>query len=89
MAHSDDLYELHALREVVAGNIPEAMSWLQMKVDRQKKALDALNRKVVAQRFVLRTQEELGRGLSREEYLEARNRQPEQLQERIPEEVEV
>lgn len=77
--------EVAALQAQLDGNIPKATEWLQWKVWRQRTALDALNRKVVNQRFVLRTLEELGRGLSREEFLKAKATQPEALQERIGE----
>lgn len=77
--------EVEHLRAVVAGDMPKALSWLQWKVWRQRRELDALNRRLVSQRFVLRTLEELGRGLTQQEYLQARARQPEKLQERISE----
>jgi hypothetical protein len=47
-------------------------SWLQAKVARQAAALDRLHSTIVRQRFQLRTIEELGRGLSREEFLAAK-----------------
>jgi len=47
---------------------------LQRKVWRQAAALDLLNRRVVSQRFVLRTLDELGRSLTADEYRAARNR---------------
>ena len=49
-----------------------ATAWLQCKVWRQAAALDALNRRVVSQRFVLRTLDELGRSLTAEESRSAR-----------------
>jgi len=48
--------------------------WLQRKAWRQAAALDALNRRVVSQRFVLRTLDELGRSLTAAEYQSARAR---------------
>jgi uncharacterized coiled-coil protein SlyX len=51
----------------------ENMSWLQSKVAAQAKALDELNHRVVNQRFQLRTLNELGRGLTREEFVKARD----------------
>lgn len=75
--------EVVALRAQLEGDIPKATEWLQWKVWLQRNALDKLNRRVVSQRFVLRTLEELGRGLSREEYLAAKAQQPEAIQERI------
>jgi hypothetical protein len=66
--------ERDALRAQLAGDLPAATRWLQRKVWRQAAALDGLNRRVVAQRFVLRTLDELGRSLSTEEYRAARER---------------
>jgi uncharacterized coiled-coil protein SlyX len=51
----------------------ENMSWLQSKVAAQAKALDELNHRVVNQRFQLRILNELGRGLTREEFVKARD----------------
>lgn len=78
--------EVGALRAQLEGDLPRATSWLQWKVWRQREELDRLNRRILSQRLALRTLEELGRGLSREEYLEARARQPEQLRDRTDEE---
>lgn len=65
-------------------NVPP--SWLQAKVASQAKALDAMHSTIVRQRFVLRTMEELGRGLTREEFLEAKARVGnEQTEKRIGE----
>jgi len=69
--------ELDALRAQLAGDLPtsdlpSATRWLQRKVWRQAAALDVLNRRVVSQRFVLRTLDGLGRSLSAEEYGTAR-----------------
>src|SRR5262245_24196157 len=65
--------ERDALRAQLDGDLPEATRWLQRKVWRQAAALDALNRRVVSQRFVLRTLDGLGRSLSPEEYRSARD----------------
>lgn len=59
--------ELKVTREAVDGKTAGTLSWLQSKSDRQRVALRSLNRRVVAQRFVLRTLEGLGRGLTKEE----------------------
>ncbi len=59
--------ERDALRAQLEGDLPTATRWLQRKVWRQTAALDALNRRVVTQRFVLRTLDELGRSLTAEE----------------------
>lgn len=47
-------------------------SWLQAKVAAQAKALDVMHSRIVNQRFQLRVLNELGRGLSREEFLAAK-----------------
>lgn len=65
--------ERDALRAQLDGDLPAATSWLQRKVWRQAAALDALNRRVVSQRFVLRTLAELGRSLTAAEYRAARD----------------
>ena len=64
--------ERDALRAQLEGDLPAATRWLQRKVWRQAAALDALNRRVVSQRFVLRTLDGLGRSLSADEYRAAR-----------------
>lgn len=61
----------------------ENMSWLQAKVAVQKQANDRMHSTVVRQRFVLRTLERLGRGLSADEWKEARALENEQAQQRI------
>jgi hypothetical protein len=64
--------ERDALRAQLAGDLPAATRWLQRKVWRQAAELDRLNRRVVSQRFVLRTLADLGRSLTAEEYGTAR-----------------
>jgi hypothetical protein len=64
--------ENQALRQIIDDSYPGKMPWDLRKVARQRRALDQLNRKVLTQRFVLRTLEELGRGLTRQEYLSAK-----------------
>jgi len=64
--------ERDALRAQLAGDLPAATRWLQRKVWRQAAELDRLNRRVVSQRFALRTLDELGRSLTAEEYRTAR-----------------
>jgi hypothetical protein len=66
--------ERDALRAQLDGDLPAATRWLQRKVWRQAAALDTLNRRVISQRFVLRTLGELGRSLTAEEYQAARAR---------------
>jgi hypothetical protein len=78
--------ERDALRAQLEGDLPAATRWLQRKVWRQAAALDALNRRVVSQRFVLRTLDGLGRSLSADEYRAAREKVADsQLRDRIAE----
>jgi hypothetical protein len=64
--------ERDALRAQLERDLPTATRWLQRKVWRQAQALDALNRRVVAQRFVLRTLGGLGRSLTAAEFVSAK-----------------
>jgi hypothetical protein len=66
--------ERDALRARLAGDLPTATRWLQRKVWRQAEALDTLNRRVVSQRFVLRTFDGLGRSLTTSKYRDAQAR---------------
>jgi hypothetical protein len=76
--------ERDALRAQLEGDLPRATRWLQRKAWRQAAALDALNRRVARQRFVLRTLDQLGRSLTPAEYQTARSRiENAQLRERI------
>jgi len=78
--------ERDALRAQLEGDLPTATKWLQRKVWRQAAALDGLNRRIVSQRFVLRTLDGLGRSLTAAEYTGARNAVANpQLRERIDE----
>jgi hypothetical protein len=64
--------ERDALRAQLELDLPSATKWLQRKVWRQAAALDVLNRRVLNQRFVLRTLDGLGRSLTAEEFHAAR-----------------
>jgi hypothetical protein len=76
-----DQYIADALK---SGDRDSAIERMLGKIRRQREALDILNRRVVSQRFQLRTLEGLGRGLTRDEYAEARAaEQNEQLRNRI------
>jgi len=71
------LVELTAERDALRAQLekeglPSATRWLQRKVWRQAHALETLNKRVVAQRFVLRTIDELGRSLTPEEVRQAK-----------------
>jgi len=77
--------EIAALREIIAGG--DHARWgaarLVGKTARQRAALDILNRRVTTQRFQLRLINELGRGLSAEEFKAARDALPEAQRERV------
>ncbi|GAA1872205.1 hypothetical protein [Asanoa iriomotensis] len=60
--------ERDALKAQLAGELPQATRWLQQKVWRQAAALTLLNQRVVNQRLVLRTLDQLGRSLSPAEF---------------------
>ena len=78
--------ERDALRAQLEGDLPSATRWLQRKVWRQAAVLDALNRRIVSQRFVLRTLDGLDRSLTATEYRDARDRVADpQLRSRIDE----
>lgn len=68
--------EVEQLRAQLDGDAPNAMRFLQRRTERQRAALDRLNRKVLTQRFRLRLLAELGRDVSREEYEAARDADP-------------
>lgn len=71
---ADLAIERDALRAQLEGDLPAATRWLQRKVWHQREALDALNRRVATQRFILRTLTGLGRSLTADEYRSARDR---------------
>lgn len=76
-----------ALRAQMDGDLPTATRWLQLKVWRQRNALDRLERRVLGQRLVLRTLDGLGRGLTPEEYRAARGELAGAVRDRTPETV--
>lgn len=57
-----------------SGERDRALDRLLWKCQRQREALEALHTRVVNQRFQLRTLNEMGRGLSADEFREARER---------------
>lgn len=76
--------EVATLQALHGEQSSETQSWLQMKVASQRKALDTLNRRVLTQRFRLRVLNEMGRDLTKDEYLAARDALVnEQVKERI------
>lgn len=59
-------------------------SWLQAKVAAQAQALDLMHNRIVNQRFQLRVLNELGRGLTKDEFLAAKDKvENEQTAKRI------
>lgn len=67
------------LRARLDGDALNAQSWLQQKAHAQRKALRLLNRRIVNQRLMLRTINETGRGLTREEWATVRATLPENV----------
>lgn len=65
--------EIEALRQQLDRTEPTLMWWVQSKVHRQRWMLHRLQRRVVAQRAVLARLDVLGRGLTREEWVELRD----------------
>lgn len=65
------------------GDRDQALWRLQSKTERQRKALDILNRKVLSQRFRLRIAESLGKGITKEEYLAEKEKLADPLKDRV------
>jgi hypothetical protein len=79
----DTQTECRALRDQLEGR-KDHMWWVQAKVYAQAKANNRMQRTVENQRFVLRTLEQLGRSLTRDEFVAARDEMKnDQLKERI------
>lgn len=62
--------EVGALKAEKVGDEQAWRYWYQAKAERQGKALKRLNQRVVNQRFVLSKVNQLGRGLTKEEWLQ-------------------
>jgi len=78
--------EVAVLRGLLDGEWPAGAHRMQGKIDRQRFALDRLQRRVENQRLVLRTVNELGRGLTDNEWAAARGSVPsDQLRGRMNE----
>lgn len=74
-AQNRELREENAILKAAAdGDHPDAYWRMQGKIARQRQALDVLNRKVLSQRFRLRTIAEMGRDLTADEYQAAKNK---------------
>jgi hypothetical protein len=65
--------ERDALRDQLDGKIPEATYWLQVKVWRQRRALDQLNRRTLSLRFALRLMNSIREPVTTQEWVAARN----------------
>jgi hypothetical protein len=82
--------ERDALRAQLDGNIPAATYWLQIKVQRQRAALDTLNRALLSRRFALRLFTQVREPLTIQEWADARAAIADgQLRKRIDEKVPV
>jgi hypothetical protein len=54
MALAEAVHEIDVLKARLDGDIPRALHWLQGKAERQRLALDGLNRRVLSLHFALR-----------------------------------
>jgi len=76
--------EIDALQARVDGDIPRALHWLQGKAERQRHALDGLNRKVLSLHFALRLMNRLREPVTAAEWKQAREAiADEALRERV------
>jgi len=76
--------EIDVLKATLDGDIPRALTWLQGKAERQRRALDGLNRKVLSLHFALRLMNRLREPVTAAEWQEARQAvEDEALRERI------
>lgn len=75
--------QVKILQAQVDGDRDQALWRLQSKIDRQRKALDILNRKVLSQRFRLRIAEALGKSITKEEYLAEKAKLADPLADRV------
>jgi hypothetical protein len=76
--------EIDALKARLDGDIPRALHWLQGKAERQRQALDGLNRKVLSLHFALRLMNRLREPVTAAEWKQARDAiADEALRERV------
>lgn len=54
VALAEAVDEIDALKARLDGDVPQALRWLQRKAERQRHALDGLNRTVLSLHFALR-----------------------------------
>ena len=64
--------EIDALKARLDGDIPRALRWLQGKAERQRQALDGLNRTVLSLHFALRLTNRLREPVTAAEWKQAR-----------------
>jgi len=64
--------EIDALKAGLDGDIPRALRWLQGKAERQRQALDGLNRTVLSLHFALRLTNRLREPVTAAEWKQAR-----------------
>lgn len=64
--------EIDALKARLDGDIPRALRWLQGKAERQRQALDGLNRTVLSLHFALRLTNQLREPVTAAEWKQAR-----------------
>jgi hypothetical protein len=72
MALAEAVDEIDVLKARLDGDIPRALHWLQGKAERQRHALDGLNRKVLSLHFALRLMNRLREPVTAAEWKQAR-----------------
>jgi len=76
--------EIDMLKARLDGDIPRALHWLQGKADRQRQALDSLNRRVLSLHVALRLMNRLREPVTAAEWKQAREAiADEALRERV------
>ena len=84
VALAEAVNEIDVLKATLDGDIPRALNWLQGKTERQRRALDGLNRKVLSLHLALRLMNRLREPVTAVEWQEARRAvADEALRERI------
>jgi hypothetical protein len=72
MALAEAVDEIDVLKARLDGDIPRALHWLQGKAERQRLALDGLNRRVLSLHFALRLMNRLREPVTAAEWKQAR-----------------
>jgi hypothetical protein len=84
VALAEAVDEIDGLKARLHGDIPRALHWLQGKAERQRHALDGLNRKVLSLHFALRLMNRLREPVTAAEWKQAREAiADEALRERV------